>query len=362
MKKIAIVTMSYGSNYGNKLQNYAMQEIYNKFGYVAETIRLEPSTMNKVEASSQGRSIKSISIGLKNRLLRKIYKKNINDRRVAFESFNKNILNMTDKIYSDETIANLNQDEYCYFSAGSDQVWNSYFDDFTDTFLLSFVKNNDKKISYAASFGVNDINKKHINLFKENLAKFKDIAVREDAGRDIIKKEIDRETTVVLDPTLLLSTKEWLEFAGKDTTEKKGFALTYFLGDLDKEYRKELDNYVNKHNLQLIELAKLNNKYYKYDPKEFVRLFSEADIVFTDSFHACCFSIIFEKPFWITGRQSVKKNMNSRIETLLENLSLSSRKWDLNSDLDESIDFTRSKKILDIKINESLEYIKRNVE
>ena len=30
MKKIAIITINHGNNYGNKLQNYAMQEMIKK--------------------------------------------------------------------------------------------------------------------------------------------------------------------------------------------------------------------------------------------------------------------------------------------------------------------------------------------
>lgn len=38
MKKIEIITLSGNYNYGNRLQNYAMQEVYKKLGFEAETI------------------------------------------------------------------------------------------------------------------------------------------------------------------------------------------------------------------------------------------------------------------------------------------------------------------------------------
>ena len=40
---LAIVTMSYGTNYGNKLQNYAMQVVYESIGFSVETIKLKPA-------------------------------------------------------------------------------------------------------------------------------------------------------------------------------------------------------------------------------------------------------------------------------------------------------------------------------
>lgn len=361
MKKIAIVTMSYGSNYGNKLQNYALQEVYNRFGYEVETLRLKPSRMNLDNSSKEALNLTKIINRLRVKMKQLIYKNNILNRKDSFEFFNNNVLKMTDKVYCDETIHLINQNDYSFFSAGSDQVWNSYFDDFTKTFLLDFVNDNEKKISYAASFGVSDINEKYRNLFKEKLMQFKDISVREEVGKDIVKNLIGREATTVLDPTLLLSKEEWLEFIGANSTSNEGIALTYFLGELDKEYKEKLLTYVKKNNLKLIELCKIENEYYKYGPKEFVELFSKADIVFTDSFHACCFSIIFEKPFWVTGRNSVKKNMNSRIDTLLDKLQLISRKWTLDTNLNQIVDFSEAKKLLDSQIKESLNFIKRNV-
>ena len=34
------------------------------------------------------------------------------------------------------------------------------------------------------------------------------------------------------------------------------------------------------------------------------RAFHDAEVVITDSFHACAFSIIFNKPFWVIGNEA----------------------------------------------------------
>ena len=49
-----------------------------------------------------------------------------------------------------------------------------------------------------------------------------------------------------------------------------------------------------------------------------VELFSKAEYVFADSYHACCFSILFHRQFTVFNRAGTegKASMNSRMETL----------------------------------------------
>ena len=58
------------------------------------------------------------------------------------------------------------------------------------------------------------------------------------------------------------------------------------------------------------------------DPCEFLWLFDHADLVLTDSFHACIFSFLFNKPFLVYDRNWTDGNMNSRLETLLKKFHL----------------------------------------
>ena len=52
-------------------------------------------------------------------------------------------------------------------------------------------------------------------------------------------------------------------------------------------------------------------------------------MIFTDSFHACVFSILFKKDFWIIER-SKQIGMNDRIDTLLSTFNLKNRKLTYN--------------------------------
>ena len=56
---------------------------------------------------------------------------------------------------------------------------------------------------------------------------------------------------------------------------------------------------------------------YSAGTREFVSLFKDASYVFTDSYHVCCFSLIFGKDFKVSGRNGGSlRNMNSRMATL----------------------------------------------
>ena len=57
---------------------------------------------------------------------------------------------------------------------------------------------------------------------------------------------------------------------------------------------------------------------YVAGPQDFVELFSKAQYVFTDSYHACCFSILYHKQFTVFNRAGMegKASMNSRMETV----------------------------------------------
>ena len=93
MRKLGIITISYGHNYGNKLQNYAMQEVYKKMGCEVETIRFTPIIQHKKKKIVEKLNPKYIYTRLKvkiyNKLTNKIRKINLEKRLKNFDEFNK---------------------------------------------------------------------------------------------------------------------------------------------------------------------------------------------------------------------------------------------------------------------------------
>ena len=120
--------------------------------------------------------------------------------------FDKNV-KFTKNIMKEEygAINKLFNNKFDYIIVGSDQVWNPYW--FPNIDFLKYIDKK-KRISYAASFGVNEIPLNLQYSFKNTLKNMEYISVREDAGAKIIKDLIGKEVPVVVDPTLLLTTED----------------------------------------------------------------------------------------------------------------------------------------------------------
>ncbi len=366
MKKIGIVTLNHGYNYGNKLQNYAIKKVYENMGNEVETIAFKPIKSNDGATKSdlKGKKIANIKQRLVRKIKQKLYANHEKCRIEKFNRFNKDYLNMSNKEYNSKNYNLINENEYDLFSVGSDQVWNSYLWDFSRFYLLDFVKNDSKKIAYAASFAVDSIKEEYTDDFRRNLQKFKAISVREEKGIDIVQNLINKTPKLVLDPTMLLDEYEWDNFINApQKIKKEKYIFTYFLGEKSKETQEIIKKVANLHKLKIIQMNNIKNNYFASSPNEFLYLLKNSEIVLTDSFHACVFSIIFNKSFYVFDRKSNSKNMNSRIDTLLRKFKLDDRKkLDVTNKNIFNNDYSYAKSILEKEKEESLKFIKNVVE
>ena len=90
-----------------------------------------------------------------------------------FKDFNKNIL------FSKEPL-DFNKNKsfiYDFCLVGSDQVWNPLMCRLKDADLLKFI-DKEKRISFSASFGIEEIPNSH--KYKKDFENFKAISVREE--------------------------------------------------------------------------------------------------------------------------------------------------------------------------------------
>ncbi|EMW5431797.1 polysaccharide pyruvyl transferase family protein, partial [Enterococcus faecium] len=243
------------------------------------------------------------------------------------------------------------------FIIGSDQVWNYTFPRFSEFDFVTY--SNRPKISYAASFGVSNIEERLKDLYRYGLTGIDYISVREEAGNKIVKDLIGVNPSVVLDPTMLLTVNEWrILTKNSELHIQQNYVVTYFLGDMTSEYSSYIENYARKKNLKIIHLGNIKDKkMWAIDPADFINLIDKAQAVFTDSFHACVFSIIFEKYFEVFERQSEMLSMNSRIDTLLKDFKIENRWNHLENDNKQEIDYSSVKKILNKRRKESLEFL-----
>ncbi|NLM25557.1 MAG: hypothetical protein GX208_05520 [Firmicutes bacterium] len=113
MKKIGIITICDYTNYGNRLQNYAVQEVLRTFGYEVETVANSP-----ISAHEQGlreifeRSKKMKPSELMPNLLRKvanctkksIYLNAIYARKMAFKEWTSKYIKETNFTVTPDTV------------------------------------------------------------------------------------------------------------------------------------------------------------------------------------------------------------------------------------------------------------------
>ena len=78
-----------------------------------------------------------------------------------------------------DNFENIPEENYDCFISGSDQVWNPDWADYTyNKTFLRFCQEK-KRISYAASFGVDSIPEKWIEKYRKGLSEFRYLSVRE---------------------------------------------------------------------------------------------------------------------------------------------------------------------------------------
>lgn len=319
MKKVGIITVTGGLNLGNSLQNYALQKFLSDMNIDSYTILDKKYCLSKpfmwktfLKYNFFKRLI-ALTFNLRG------YRDTLLDglrRQENYLLFNKNI-KFAESFFEGDTF--IKKEEYDFFIVGSDQVWNPNFK-ILDKMFLNFT-DSQKKISYAASMGCENLTKKQKLLFRNKLKDFKAISVRENKAKDLLKEVLpQKHIEVLVDPTLLLSSEKWKIVEKKPNWEvPKNYILTYFLGDISDELRSLIKRFLVDKNLKIINiLDKNNNDWYKIGPSEFLYLVRNADYVITDSFHGTVFSIIMKKQFMVIKRKLGKEgNMISRIDTLL---------------------------------------------
>lgn len=365
-KKVEVITMHRIVNYGSVLQAYATQQIIKKLGYDIEFIDYYPERMHMMGMLKRIKNKKNIfkkSFFLRN-IARIIILPSYIKRFFVFKNFIKDKLNLSEKTYY--TYDDINKklpiaDIYC---TGSDQVWNSGWNEKIDkSFFLDFgCIDNTKKIAYAASFGKDKLNENEIDKTKELLKKYKYISVREKSGVNILENLGIENSTNVVDPTLLLNKKNW-ESITSDKYDNKDYILIYNLNRNKKidKYSKKISKQtglkIKRLSYQFHEFYKIGNSCFIPNVSDFLSLIKNSKYIITDSFHAIVFSVIFNKEFFIL----YPDKYSTRLQSILELLNLEDRViYDITDlkILNKKINYKSVNKKINVLKKESIEWLK----
>lgn len=351
MKKIGILTLYYNNNnYGGIAQAYALQKYIEMLEYDASLISYKritapilvrdnfsknPIAYIRSKTHNLPRKIKQrLKDKISNTLYQDKLKDNIEKRNQAFQR-SRELVKHTASIYTDETIAET-VDMFDCFISGSDQIWKP--DVIRPTFVCDFLPENKKCFSYASSITVTKLPQEYGEFMQRALAKYQWISVREEEGKNYLQKLLSRNVDVVVDPTLLLPNSTWENITSERIVTEK-YIFVYLLGQ-DERQRNEIKRYAKQLSLKIVYLPHVEGKVracdigfgdvclYDIDLSDFFSLIKYAEMIFTDSFHAVVFSIVFKKKFWVYERAVLQVNsgMGSRLTTLLNLTGLTERK------------------------------------
>ena len=330
-KCVGIVTIEDFTNYGNRLQNYALTCLLEKEGFrVINGITVITKETYVLDSNSTLKRFFKHLIPfelLHERNLSKTKKIDslIRERERKFEEYvNRHSVRIAPIVARNYKVAMQLLSEFGidFYIVGSDQVWNPYHEGRSYEFLTFAPE--EKRLSFAASIGTDIIPSEKEKQYKKYLNGMKYLSVREQRAVEIIKELTGREADLTLDPTLLLSTEKWNEVVKKpDIVLVPHYICTYFLGETPEAVMR----FAQKKGLEIYPLnEKKAPDLFVLDPGEFLYIIRNADYVLTDSFHAVAFSIKFHKEFYVFDRKSKGiANMFSRIETITKRFGLENR-------------------------------------
>ena len=255
-KKAAIISLYGNSNYGNKLQNYAVQEILRREGIDSVNIINVPCLNNKNRDISAVLKfyLKGIvqSIIKGDRIKDCVDPNDPKQRKENFLRFNEQIVN-SKHFFSFNRLSEFK--DYDYYFVGSDQIWNPQYGGLSDLDLLTFTQK--KKIAISASFGIEKLPSSCETKVKQYLSTFDAISVREEAAKRIVEENTGRtDVEVLIDPTMMLCPEDWDRVIKKpkDLTNKR-YVVCYFLGTLTDEYRTAISQLAEREECTIVDLS-----------------------------------------------------------------------------------------------------------
>lgn len=352
------------TNYGSALQSWALCRCIDKLGYNAKLVDYCPQMMENRdilnpmrhmwdtdEVSRMNLELSMPAIKINYHKFDTFYKKNF--KKTAKTYFCKNF----DEIVSDEKIDG--------FVCGSDTIfcvdeWNG----FEDAYFAEYpCMKNGYSVSYAASFGDAHFNTDSYEILKTRLSNFKALGIRENKMIPFAKEHTSVPIFRTIDPTLLLTDKDYEEIMAP-RLEKEKYLLLYA-----RRYNKKMFDYADRlaeqNGWKVIDISLRAENVHKhrmaYDAgvEEFLSLIKNSEYMVTNSFHGLIFATQFKRPFAAFSRESG----DSKIAELLDMFGLSDRLLiEGNESMNKNIDFNVvHERILNERVD-SINFLKKELD
>lgn len=306
--KVGIVTLPLHTNYGGILQAWALQTVIERMGHESSHVfrhLLGPFVLYQGLSDEDVGRIQQYTDRFVNRYIR----------------------------CDEKPVAEIAPDRYDAFVVGSDQIWRHFYTTALcgnwKVAFLDFARDwNVRRIAYAPSFGLDrwEAPESDIPVCSELLKKFDAVSCRETAGAELCRQVLGVESEVVIDPTMLLDREDYSALIDAERTEPLAGELMSYVLDRNPEKQQLIDAIAAAHglgpyyaNARPEDMSAPVEARIQPPLEQWLKGFREAKFVITDSFHATVFSILFHRPFIVTGNPD---RGLSRLESLLGLLGL----------------------------------------
>lgn len=287
--KVGIVTLYDAPNYGAFLQAYTLQTVIQKLGHEVEFIRIK-------NASPLGHIYTDPKMLICDLRRKRAISKSISRLNIA-----QDILEKYDTVI-----------------LGSDEIWNLDNRSFKHYPIFYGAGINCKNIiTYAPSVGNMNYQSMIDSTYAQSaLLQIKHLSARDNRTARMVRTLTGMDSTVVLDPTLLLGDFTAIE----EPCIRKDYIFVYSYG-LSPVQIKAVRELANKKGCYLLS-GGIYNKWCDVNlpvsPFEFLDLVRGSYYVITSTFHGMIFSVLYQKQYAVYG-------MGDKVVDLSERLGLNDR-------------------------------------
>lgn len=313
-RRVGIVTINDDTNYGNRLQNFALQEVVRSLGWKPETLRnrtpawdralLAPRILHGLRHDTSAFARRA-GARVQERLGRAAPSAPadfLSARRAVIAEFARTRIDSSPQAFSDRP-SQFWADRYDRAIVGSDQVWNPTYRRAQGIDFLDFM-GEPRRIAYAGSFGVAEVPGFLRSRYRAGLRGIPHLSVRESAGRRIVADLTGRVVPVVLDPTMLVDRAVWDALVAEQPRVSAGpYAVRFFLGQPTPDQDAWVTRHAAEAGLEVVDLHALHQEAFAdVGPAGFVAAIARAELIYTDSFHAGIFSLWYRRPAVLRSR------------------------------------------------------------
>lgn len=344
MKRVGIMTWYYGANYGAIAQSVALYNTVCSLGYECVMINYRPQEYLK--------TVVGANIPKKGKRLWHMGETIKGIKKCISLSKTKEYLQESKKVKTAKEIDDLQLDCIIF---GSDAIFNIKHPLCDSLYYGVGIKT--KKITYSPSCEYLDVNTELPSEYRKSLLEMKQISVRDQNTYDLIKRNIDYEALITLDPTFLY------DFSDISSSEKlENYILIYSFSEWS-EYKTQIINYAKKNNLEIISLGMqrdwADKSFTDSSFELWIESFRKAEFVITDSFHGTVFSLKNNKQIVLCGRSDKAAKINSLLQQLSVNIDVYKGE-NLEQYLEKNyINYNRVQISIESRKEESVEYLKK---